>query len=106
MDQLPDWVFSGWKLGQEFLIEEYCYDPDSVWGVHPEYFNWKYKDGVFNCGKKRANGCFSAPKEITINTQTKNVVRHEAMHAILYRIDQDNWKRPQHDHSFRGKCGY
>lgn len=104
IEQLPDWVLSEWKVGQNILIEEFCYNPDSVYGVHPEYFKWEYKDGYVECGGKDANGCFSTPKTIKVNTQTPHVVRHETLHAILYRIDRDNWKKPQHDRSFRGMC--
>ena len=104
IEKLPDWMISEWKLGQEFLIDNYCYDPDQVYGVHPEYFNWKYQYGVFKCGGKEANGCFSTPRSITINIKTKNAARHETMHAILFRIDEDNWKKPQHDKEFRGLC--
>lgn len=104
-ESVPSWVTREWVIGQDRLIENYCYPEHVVKSVLPINFAWEYKPDVFKCGKKKANGCFSTPRTITVNLQTKNVVRHEAQHAILYVLGyRPEWKKAEHDSDFRGLC--
>lgn len=74
---------SEWAIAQRRLI---ClgYHADRV---PPTSVGWESRDGSFFCGDIEANGCYIPEKRLIIwNTQTPNVIRHEAGHAILHRL--------------------
>lgn len=91
---LPAWVHDEWAVGQESV--EALIGPEAH-TIHPEMFQWEAVDGVFDCGGKRANGCFSPSRRLVrYNTETPSVVRHEAGHAILWKLGRECWRDYEH----------
>jgi len=89
-------IVAEWKSGQEELVE-------AGWPKHrvqifvPQLFKFKKFDDTFECGPVVANGCFQPPKTIMYNAQTPHAIRHEAGHAILYRMGVWCWRDWKHE---------
>lgn len=93
-EPVEPWMRTEWNLAQVNLGRLGVVGADRI---HPEEFRWQAMQGPFTCGKtKLANGCYS-PKShrIQYNVQTPRVVRHEAGHAILHRLDLE-WRCYEH----------
>ncbi len=74
---------------------------DAAFDVMPDEFRWVEMPGAFKCGNALANGCFShggfGTATISWNTQTITVIRHEAQHAILWKLKHPDAKCVEHD---------
>lgn len=80
-----------WALAQQAVST--MRGDTAAYGIWPTQFNWRESAGPFDCGGDLANGCFEANRRrITWNTQTPNVIRHEAGHAILWKLGDDRWR--------------
>jgi hypothetical protein len=62
----------------------------------PEMFKWVEVDGMFMCNGAKMDGCFSTSGTITYNIQAPRIIRHEAGHAILYKLRDKRWKCFEH----------
>jgi hypothetical protein len=83
------------RLAQTTVATEY--DQPCAREVEWHQFVWVPVDGAFQCGGEEANGCFTPPRTIRYNFHTPTVLRHEAGHAILYRIGDPRWQCYEHD---------
>jgi hypothetical protein len=94
---LEDFIIREWGIAQMKLIEEGWADEFQITRVLPEQFDFRPRAGTFPCGDAyEANGCFSPPNNIIYNLDTPTVIRHEAGHAILYKLGDDRWKCYEH----------
>jgi hypothetical protein len=88
---VPDWIKTEWSVTQEQLSA-----PEWVgsraWSVQPESTKFTSHPGPFMCNGTMANGCFSTKEGIEYNERKRQVVRHEAGHAILYRLGDPRWR--------------
>jgi hypothetical protein len=89
-------IISEWGAAQVILIEQNWQDYFQIDRVKPQMFNFTEHAEPFHCNGQLANGCFSPPWDITYNKQTPQVIRHEAGHAILYRVRDYRWRCFEH----------
>ena len=83
-----------WRIAQDNLVS---IAGQAAYTVSITQFEVKVTDGIFSCGGAPANGCFSSVrKRITWNTHTPTVIRHEAGHAILWRLGYACWRTYEH----------
>ena len=82
-----------WQIAQEKLSKL----PWSVEAYKVERWDvkWRESDGPFYCGNVWANGCH-IEGTIVWNIQTPTVIRHEAGHAILYKLKDPRYKEYEH----------
>ena len=87
-------VDAEWAIGQATLapwVGERAY---TVW---PSMFRWVEQPGAFYCGDVWSNGCFHhESRRIEWNVLTPTVVRHEAMHAILWKLGDSRYQCVEH----------
>lgn len=94
-DAIPDHVRAEWAIAQQRV--EAHYDEPRARFIHPEQFGWRVKSDLFWCGDILANGCFSTPSgTITYNRHVPEVIRHEAGHAILWKLNHPDWRCWEH----------
>jgi len=93
---LPDFIVSEWGTAQMKLINEGWDTEFNVRRILPEMFSIFPRMGQFYCGDVLANGCFDPPSTIIYNFDTPQVIRHEALHAILYKLKHPGWVCPEH----------
>lgn len=95
-ESIPKVVYDEWAIAQARLVpyvgDEFAYD---VW---PASFNWKEYPGPFECdGIEGSNGCFRwLRREIAWNILEPKVIRHEAQHAILWKLGDERWRCVEH----------
>ena len=95
--EIPDIVRAEWAIGQELSRE---FVGDDAFSVHPEQFKWQSMPGPFDCSGVPANGCYShgfgRSSKIRWNSLTPTVIRHEAGHAILDKLNHPCARDFQH----------
>jgi len=88
---VPEVVNEEWAIGQSQLAPVYG---QRVYDVWPSMFNWEQMPNIFMCGDVRAVGCFS-PLHRKIQWFDAHAIRHEAGHAILWKLGED-WRDYEH----------
>lgn len=96
----PTWVprppiTTEWQLAQAELAPQFG---DRVMHIHPMFFNWRRATGPFiDCGGVKAYGCFYPERRlIEWHNDYPQVIRHEAAHAILWRLGCPEWSTYGH----------
>jgi len=92
---VPPGVINAWHLGQADIVN--AYGVHAALGVGPELFYWEEMPTPFRCGDVVTVGCFSPDqRRIRYTTGHEYVARHEACHAILWFLVNDEWKHCGH----------
>lgn len=81
-----------WAIAQRETVP---YVGEAAYGVWPDQFNWSVEMDAFDCDGDEYpdNGCFNTlHRRITWNIQTPNVIRHEAGHAIMWKLGHPDWR--------------
>lgn len=93
---IPDWIRDEWAIGQE-RVALAMGDIPAIYDILLEMFYLEEMPGVFKCNGVWANGCYSSGKHrIRYNKDTPSVIRHEAGHAILHRLQMVCWHNFEH----------
>lgn len=83
-----------WAQGQEALEP---YVGQRAYLVHPDQFTFEQHPGPFKCGDiEDVYGCFH-PWGQRIEWWDIRVIRHEAQHAILWRLSDSRYKCVEHE---------
>lgn len=89
---LPPVVAQEWAIGQAAAVP---YVGDDAYTVWPSMFNWAEVNGPLPSSTDTVivNGEFDPLRRlITWNTRTPTVIRHEAGHAILWKLGHPDWR--------------
>jgi len=71
--------------------------PGDPFNVRIEEFTFEASSLAFSCaGYLETAGCFNPPRHIQYWASYPEVIKHEAKHAILYRLGDPRWKCIEH----------
>lgn len=97
--EVPEWILAEWHIAQDRLSS--LTGDARVYDISPEQFRFREKEATFDCGGQLAVGCFThgfgrAPT-ISYWTEKPTVIRHEAGHAILWKLGYECFPRYEHE---------
>ena len=91
----PEW----WALGQSDVV---CFDKRAT-TVGWDWIEFRPAARPFTCGDVVGTvGCFRLPNVIEYTVGSEYVLRHEATHAILYKLNNPCWREV--GHGTRSEC--